>query len=85
MMLNHRIRVSILVLPQQVSQSTLMYEAALLMDIVAIAHESWIDYMDHPSTGLTGAVSHLPGRLLALPLNPHRSSLSILRERLLEL
>lgn len=22
----------------------------------AIAHESWIDYMNHPSEGLTGAV-----------------------------
>lgn len=24
--------------------------------LTAIAHESWIDYMNHPSKGLTGAV-----------------------------
>ena len=26
-----------------------------------IAHQSWIDYMGHPSKGLTGAVSPLLG------------------------
>lgn len=25
-------------------------------DTTAIAHQSWIDYMGHPSNGLTGAV-----------------------------
>lgn len=33
----------------------------------AIAHESWIDYMNHPSEGLTGAVRW--AKSVDLPLN----------------
>lgn len=33
----------------------------------AIAHESWIDYMNHPSEGLTGAVRWVGSA--ELPLN----------------
>jgi MFS family permease len=29
----------------------------MLIEIVAIAHQSWIEYMHQPSKGLTGAVS----------------------------
>lgn len=32
-----------------------------------IAHQSWIDYMDHPSKGLTGAVVAVYVRTLVLP------------------
>jgi MFS family permease len=32
------------------------HQRALLTDNVAIAHQSWIDYMHHPSNGMTGAV-----------------------------
>jgi hypothetical protein len=28
--------------------------------VLAIAHESWIKYMDNPSKGLTGAVGRNP-------------------------
>ncbi|TQS34004.1 hypothetical protein Golomagni_05633 [Golovinomyces magnicellulatus] len=48
-------RASILVLPPQVSYDFLSMARADT-DLIAIAHQSWIDYMDKPSKGITGAV-----------------------------
>lgn len=42
-------------------------ELILTAIATAIAHDSWINYMDHPSKGVTGAV------ILTMLFSAHRS------------